>query len=190
MRNLFYIYRKGTELLCVLCSLMELVISEFRFHALIMLMSVDLQIFKTPSVLMVLPARAAAACLLYFPSAGAVAGLSVSHQIPRWLYGNCSNISVSNGPGHVQNLIKIWLKYPLLFVRWSQARALRWALHYVCCEMSVLSVKPIVRHPGPQPHANLCWRRPAFSWLSVVHLPSRIDWWLSKWKWCLLSFKT
>lgn len=134
---------------------------------------------------MVISTKAAAALFTYFSflKGTVVASLSISHQMPRWLYGNCSSISVSNGPGHVQTLIKIWLKYPLLFVRRSQAPALRWTLHYVCAvcfEMSLLFVKLIVHHSKPQPHSNLCWRRSAFSWLSIIHLSSYIDWWLMR----------
>lgn len=154
-------------------------------------MSVDLQIFKPPSVLILFINQSCCSFIYFsFLKGTVVASLSISHQMPRWLYGNCSSLSVSNGPGHVQALIKIWLKYPLLFVRWSQAHALRWTLHYVCA-VCFEFVRLIVRHPKPQPHWNLCWRCTAFSCLSVIHLSSYINWWLnaSKWKWCLLSFK-
>lgn len=157
-------------------------------------MSVDLQIFKPPSVLILFINQSCCSFIYFsFLKGTVVASLSISHQMPRWLYGNCSSLSVSNGPGHVQTLIKIWLKYPFCLL--DGAKPMLCAgpsiMFALCVLKSLLLVRLIVRHPKPQPHWNLCWRCTAFSCLSVIHLSSYINWWLnaSKWKWCLLSFK-
>lgn len=137
---------------------------------LIILMSVDLQIFKPPSVLVLFINQSCCSFIYFsFLKGTVVASLSISHQMPRWLYGNCSSLSVSNGPGHVQTLIKIWLKYPLLFVRWSQAHALRWTLHYVCAVCFEISPVSEADCSPPQTPASL---KPVLK-MHCVQLPFR-----------------
>lgn len=148
MLNLFYYTMNILNYSAYYIFPIELVVCELRFHTW-SCWCLDLQIFKNHSVL---PTKSCCSFIYFsFLKDSAVASLGISHQMPRCLYGSCSSISVSDGPGHVQTLIKIWLKYPLLFVRWSQAHALCWTLHYVCTvciEMCLLFVRLIVPTPS------------------------------------------
>lgn len=97
-----------------------------QISLLVVLMSVNLRIFKRAKLNIVIDPRYQPKLLhrysfILHSSWVKQWPVWACHQMPRRLYGSCSSISVSKGPGYKQTPIKIWLKCPL-FPSWKGAQ--------------------------------------------------------------------
>lgn len=168
-----------------------------QISLLVVLMSVNLRIFKRAKLNIVIDPRYQPKLLHQYSFILHSSWVKqwpvwACHQMPRRLCGSCSSISVSKGPGYKQTPIKIWLKCPL-FPSWKGAQPMLcvgpsiniWSAFWDVCLFVRLSPAK------PQPHSSLCWRCAPFSAPAIINPFSDLNGRLhSVCKWSLLALKT